>query len=259
MSIRKFKNMYFRGTVEKASDFPALRTRREGMIYGLYFDGVIADPELGTSVAYSEGGSTYASITTSEGHKDPDSENYGKITDSVENSFTGIRAGSEIVINNETRYVKTIGTNTLVLNMPLNNEIDEENAVNEFLYRNSINGKSVYVDADHALNKKLYSDNTAFDGINPGDEIVVLIAGNNVAKRIVDTKTNNGEITLNTPFVGDFSSIIVDEYGEAVPFFKSKTGDVIDETEYENNGRLLLWTETPDGYDWMTLAGKLAE
>ena len=261
MSKRKFKNMYYRGTIEKASDFPKLKNRREGMFYGLYYDGVIADPELGTDTTVYEHTETYTLITTNEGHKDPDSEGYKKITGVSTDFQTNLKVGSEIIINNETRYVEGITNETeITLNIPLSNEIVEEDDVDGYFYRNILGEtKLIEVDDDHATNKKLYGTGTAFlTDHNSGDEIIVLIGGGNVAKRIIDSIESETELTLNTPFVGDLSAINKDEtYSEGVPYIVSKTGFEIDQTVYENEGRMLLWTETPDGYKWLTLAGTL--
>lgn len=261
MSKRVFKNMYYRGTIQKATDFPKLEKRREGMIYTIYFENSettnsIADPELGTDVNIETFEDVYTDITTAEGHFDEDSENYGKL-EATTTAFNDIRVGSQISIDGDIRYVKEAGTDTIILNLPLSKELTEENAVNSFWYRNTVESKTVFVDADHAINKKLYSENNAFSDMLPGDEIVVFIEGANVGKRIIDEFINDEEVVLDEPFVGDLSSIIVDEYGTAVPIVKTKSGFEFDETDYYNNGRFILWTDTPDdGFTWVTIAGK---
>lgn len=251
MSIRKFKNMYFRGTIESAGDFPALADRRDGYVYALWYDGTIGDPAVQTVVTATPQAVT--SIITNEGHQDPEDAGYKKIT-GVDSLFdTNMDVGAMIFINGEIRFVEAIASETeITLNAPLNTEIALADAVVVYRFINIAGAtKLLYVDEDHATNKKVYGDGTTFTSdLCPGDEIYLVVDGR-AMKRTVDAIADNTELTITTPLVGDLTSIDEDElYYEAVPYVKYSTASQITGT---NEGKYIMWNETPSGYVWTVI------
>lgn len=251
MSIRKFKNMYFRGTIESAGDFPAMSSRKDGFVYALWYDGTIGDPENTVDTTATEQAVT--SIVTNEGHKDPLEAGYKKVTGVASLFDTNMDVGALIIINGETRYVEAITSELeITLNEPLNTEITLEDAIVKYDFINIVSAsKLVYVDEDHATNKKVYGDGTAFlTDLCPGDRITIVVDGRPLI-RIVDAIADNTELTITTPFTGDLTDIEEENvYYEAVPYIKTSTADKITGT---NTGKYILWNETPTGYVWTVI------
>lgn len=251
MSIRKFKNMYFRGTIESAGDFPALADRRDGYVYALWYDGTIGDPEVPTVVTPTP--QVVTSIITNEGHQDPEEAGYKKIT-GVDSLFdTNLDVGAMIFLNGEIRFVEAIASETeITLNAPLNTEIALTDAVVVYRFINIVSAtKLLYVDEDHATNKKVYGVGTAFlTDLCPGDEIYLVVDGR-AMKRTVDAIADDDELTITTPLVGDLTSIEEENvYYETVPYVKYSTASQITGT---NKGKYIMWNETPTGYVWTVI------
>lgn len=229
--IRKFREMYIRGTITDQSEFPALANREDGHVYVINKDADIADIYNGTATTANE---MNGGAQPTNGVYTSDSEDLTIIKvkgdydwEDMDGAAASLTVGSQLIIAGETRYVTDItdiATGTIIINRPLSSEIVVGSAVTAHYI---LAAGSFYVPPTHqnprsATYGKIDGTSTYFTTqLSVGDTVYA-----EGETRTVLSITDNTHLILDVPFSTTFSG--KDIYKWTDPFNKTKLDGTID-------------------------------
>lgn len=254
MTLKK-TNKRIRGVIESILDFPALSDRMDGDEFLLKVTGDIRDPKI--LVAATPG--TNGTATADESHANPENPAYGKVTASGEIDIPLV-VGDKIMIGTIVRYVREIvSALDFKLDFILPAAVTAEKL---YVWRSgewfdttrtitltsgaNYNAHKLYANTNY---KKVIAGDDYSARIFVGDKITFTIGSGETERTALRTVTaiTSAYIVLDEAIGGDISQFV--DYD--VDFTLSWTAFVIDDTEGDNDGKVLRWTDDGTIQYWL--------